>query len=265
MKAVTNPADAPAGRSTREWILDEAVTCFASTGYEGTSLNDIAAGVGIRRPSLLHHFPSKEALYGEVFERLLSDWFSRLDAAVASDEHGWEKVELVLRAGFGYFADNPAYVRLVRREAIDGGAHLGIDLAAVLRPMFDLATAYFQREMAAGTFRAHDPEQLLITGYGALLTLLLRRPVPGRTARRGPARPQGAGSTPRPRPGLLPRRPRPRDVMEACTSTAFPGHAGRCCARARGRSRASGHRRPVWPGNECTYSARLHALIMSVS
>ncbi len=160
----------PAARSTREAILDEAVACFATTGYEATSLNDIAAGVGIRRPSLLHHFPSKEALYGEVFERLLSDWFARLDEAVASAEHGWVKVELVLRAGFGYFADNPAYVRLVRREAIDGGVHLGIDLSIVLKPMFEHAVEYFRREMTAGRFRPQDAEQLLITGYGALLS-----------------------------------------------------------------------------------------------
>jgi TetR/AcrR family transcriptional regulator len=155
------PADNAPARTTREQILDEAVACFAANGYEGTSLNDIAAGVGIRRPSLLHHFASKEALYGEVFERLLSDWFRRLDVAVASPEQGWVKVELVLHAGFDYFADNPDYVRLVRRAAIDGSGHLTIDLAAVMRPMFDQAVAYFTAEMDAGMFRRQDAKQLL--------------------------------------------------------------------------------------------------------
>ncbi len=156
--------------STRDQILDEALRCFAERGYEGTSLNDIAAGVGIRRPSLLHHFPSKDSLYGNVFERLLSEWLERLEESIASPVTGWDKAELVLRSGFALFAETPDYVRIMRREALDGGEHLGMDLSTVLKPLFDAAVVYFEEQMSNGTFRQHDARHLLITGYGAILT-----------------------------------------------------------------------------------------------
>lgn len=46
--------------TTKERILEAALTLFAENGYDGTSVEQIATEVGIKAPSLYKHYKGKE-------------------------------------------------------------------------------------------------------------------------------------------------------------------------------------------------------------
>ena len=54
--------------STKERILDAALTLFAKNGYSGTSVEQIAEIVGIKAPSLYKHFKGKEDILNTLID-----------------------------------------------------------------------------------------------------------------------------------------------------------------------------------------------------
>jgi AcrR family transcriptional regulator len=62
------------GEDRRQSIIEAARPLFAQHGFDGTSVRDIADAAKVSEALLYKHFPSKEALYGEILN--FADWIS---------------------------------------------------------------------------------------------------------------------------------------------------------------------------------------------
>lgn len=70
---MARPTQASVSVPTEQRLLDAAERLFGAAGYNGVALADVAADAGIRRPSLLYHYPTKETLYLAVLKRAFGE------------------------------------------------------------------------------------------------------------------------------------------------------------------------------------------------
>jgi len=107
----------PRAERTREAILTAAESLFADRGFASTRLEDVAAGVGIRRASLLYHFRDKHALYDAVLADLLGALYVRVAAALRAGGGLGPRIERAVSAWVDFVGERPALARIILREA----------------------------------------------------------------------------------------------------------------------------------------------------
>lgn len=146
----------------RAQILGAATRLFAAQGYGATSLAEIAEAVGVRKASLLYHFPSKEALHQRVLDNLLSHWnetLPRLLEAVA----GEDRFDALLEETVRFFLADRDRARLLMREALDRPDAMRARLRVAVRPWMNVIAASIVRGQEHGELRADaDPEAYLV-------------------------------------------------------------------------------------------------------
>ncbi len=156
------------GASRRDAIIPAALRLFGSRGYDATSLEQVAEAVGVRKQSLLYHFPSKEALFDACVEEFADAVREALTAAIDDPAEGWDRVERVIRAVFALARERPELPQFAREAARK--SHETVQRVAVgLEPLRLRALAHLEEGMARGAFRRQDPGLLLFTLYTAVV------------------------------------------------------------------------------------------------
>ncbi len=104
--------------STRDRMIVEARGLFAERGFYGVSIAQIAAELGLTKQALLHHFGTKEKLYGLVLEQIAGE----LEGIKPPRADGEEPLDHLVRYFVAMIADGSERVELymlLMREILD--------------------------------------------------------------------------------------------------------------------------------------------------
>jgi AcrR family transcriptional regulator len=107
----------------REAILRNAMESFATRGYHGTSIDDIASAAGISKALIYEHFTSKQALHAEVISAQADALFARMAQAADGALPPEERLRGGIDAFLSFVEENREAWRALFRDAAD--PHLG--------------------------------------------------------------------------------------------------------------------------------------------
>jgi AcrR family transcriptional regulator len=139
------------GAERREQLLDVGRGLFAERGYDGTSVEEVAARAAVSKPVVYAHFGGKEGLYSVVVEREVARLLERFTGALSGDDPR-ALLEQATLALLTYVEDDADGFRiLVRESPLPGPARTGF--ATILSDVAGRVEHVLAEQFAARGFR----------------------------------------------------------------------------------------------------------------
>ncbi len=149
-------------RQKSEAILDAALDVFATHGFRGATLDQIAEAAGLSKPNLLYYFASKEDVHRTLLEHLLDTWFDPL-RRLDPDGDPTAEITAYIRRKLEMARDYPRESRLFAGEILQGAPHIADVLAGPLRDLVDAKARVIAAWADAGRIAPVDPRHLIVS------------------------------------------------------------------------------------------------------
>lgn len=142
--------------ATRDRLMASAEREFGRRGFAAARLEDIAAGAGITRSSLLYHHASKGALYAAVVHAAFARLGLALSEAMGRGDSFEERLDALVARFLEFLGQHPALPPLLLRELVDGRGPGHDLLLREVKPVLDRVEA-FVKQHGKGRVRARLP------------------------------------------------------------------------------------------------------------
>jgi AcrR family transcriptional regulator len=141
------------GRERREQLITIGRKQFADKGFEGATIEDIAAAAGVSKPVVYEHFGGKEGLYAVVVDREIEALLGSVTTALSSGGTSRQIIERAALALLDYVEGSTDGFRILVRDSPPGQA-----TGSLASLMSDIASQV--EHILADAFKRHrlDPK-----------------------------------------------------------------------------------------------------------
>jgi TetR/AcrR family transcriptional regulator len=168
------PLNASDGRSR---ILAAALDVFATSGFEGSSLRQIANQAGVLHQLVVYHFKTKDALWREVVASIFQESTEERSIVDWAEKAATGEPPSVLREMFHAFATftarHPQFHRLLSFEAQIDSDRFNWLIETYIRPYYEISTRAIRAGQQAGVVRAGHPGRLHYAVVGIITTSIV--------------------------------------------------------------------------------------------
>ncbi len=116
MRTVSEPRRRMSGKERREQLIQISRTLFAEKGFDGTSVEEIAATANVSKPVVYEHFGGKEGVYAVVIDREMQKLLGLVTEALSAS-HSLIKLERAALALLAYVEENSEGFRILVRDS----------------------------------------------------------------------------------------------------------------------------------------------------
>jgi len=155
-----------------ETVLRRAIELFNRQGYEGASMGDLAAELGLTKSAIYHHVPSKESLLAAALDEALDALASAIDgAALRPGLSAYDRLRLAVRGSVEVLVDHLPAVTLLLR--VRGNSPVELAALERRRRLDERLADLVRRAVDEGDVRADlDPEVVSRLLFGTVNSLV---------------------------------------------------------------------------------------------
>ena len=169
---------------TRDRVFDSAASLFASGGFDGVGVDDIAREAGVNKAMIYYHFADKLALYRAVLADGLGRMGETVSAIASAADAPATKLDRFIDAFVRMTETRPWMPALMLREIAEGAPRLDADTMSHMRVVIVSFAAILKQGQESGVFRRIHPILAYESVIGPIIINAARERVAAQPARK---------------------------------------------------------------------------------